>query len=398
MSDKNKLTSRQRIFKALKKEVPDRVPICPDCSREYPAKYTGKPFWDVFLFNDPDRVTAYVDLAKKFNFDLWIEGQEMVFADGRVEEQKKEVVKSGNRYEVTYYYETKLGKLDKKVIFPEKEPPWVSIPIVKDLNDDWKKLLSLMPHPDSDIPFKEYNYYISKIGNSGVSTIRIHIPTSMWFLYRSNIEAAILDYYDNQKIMENVTGNYSAYALELIRLICKEIKPDEIELSGCNASMSVISPQIYKKYNLPFVEKATSICKESGIISHMHVGGRSKEILEMVIDTDLDVIEPLEREPSGNINIGEVKSKYGSKLCLKGNVHTIEAFANGTIEQIELETLKCIKDAAADGGYILASGDQVPYDTPEENFITFIETGKKFGTYPLDIDSINKRIEELENS
>ncbi|NQT67630.1 MAG: hypothetical protein HQ569_08680 [Actinobacteria bacterium] len=82
----------------------------------------GKPFWEIYLFNNPHMVEVYVDLAKRFDFDLWIEGQELIFADGKINELKKDIIKNNNRCEVTYLYNTKFGKLEKKVFFSEKEP------------------------------------------------------------------------------------------------------------------------------------------------------------------------------------------------------------------------------------------------------------------------------------
>jgi uroporphyrinogen-III decarboxylase len=76
-----------------------------------------------------------------------------------------------------------------------------------------------------------------------------------------------------------------------------------------------------------------------------------------------------------------VKEKYGRKMCLKGNVHTIETMLNGTERAVEQEVKRCINDASEGGGYVLSTGDQVPHMTPEENFVAFIKAGRKWGKY-----------------
>ena len=162
--------------------------------------------------------------------------------------------------------------------------------------------------------------------------------------------------------------------------------------------MSVISPAIYKDYNLKFVKEASSICKKNGIISHMHVGGNSMEILEMVKDSDLDVIEPLERPPSGNTNLDEVKKNYGHKFCLKGNVNTFKTLELGTPDDVSLESLKCIYDAAAGGGFVLSSGDQVPTKASYENIFAMVSAAKEFGSYPLNLHKISEEMDRLKNS
>ncbi len=47
------MTSRERLLTVLRGEMPDCVPVAPDFSNMIPARQTGKPFWDHYLYNDP---------------------------------------------------------------------------------------------------------------------------------------------------------------------------------------------------------------------------------------------------------------------------------------------------------------------------------------------------------
>jgi len=47
------MTSRERLLTCLAGKVPDCVPVAPDFSNMIPARRTGKPFWDLYLYNDP---------------------------------------------------------------------------------------------------------------------------------------------------------------------------------------------------------------------------------------------------------------------------------------------------------------------------------------------------------
>lgn len=49
---KNIMTNRERLQKVLRGEIPDCVPVAPDFSNMIPARLTGKPFWDLYLYND----------------------------------------------------------------------------------------------------------------------------------------------------------------------------------------------------------------------------------------------------------------------------------------------------------------------------------------------------------
>ena len=80
--------------------------------------------------------------------------------------------------------------------------------------------------------------------------------------------------------------------------------------------MSLISPAMYIRYDLPFLQKATAICKKHNIPSAVHMCGKCREMLDIFAsDTDLVMIEPLETQPGGNCSLKEVKEKYGGRLC-----------------------------------------------------------------------------------
>jgi hypothetical protein len=68
------MTSRERLLTVLAGKVPDCVPVAPDFSNMIPARLTGKPFWDLYLFNDPPIWEAYIQCAKHFDIDSLMDG------------------------------------------------------------------------------------------------------------------------------------------------------------------------------------------------------------------------------------------------------------------------------------------------------------------------------------
>jgi len=66
------MTPKQRMLAAMKNGKPDMVPVAPDISNMIPCKLTGKPFWDIYLYDDPPWWEAYIRAVKYFGFDGWL--------------------------------------------------------------------------------------------------------------------------------------------------------------------------------------------------------------------------------------------------------------------------------------------------------------------------------------
>ena len=50
------------------------MPVAPDFSNMIPARLTGKPFWDLYLYQDPPIWEAYIACAKRFDIDSVMDG------------------------------------------------------------------------------------------------------------------------------------------------------------------------------------------------------------------------------------------------------------------------------------------------------------------------------------
>ena len=78
---------RERLLTVLTGGIPDCVPVAPDFSNMIPAKLTGKPFWDLYLYNDPPIWEAYIACAKYFGIDSVMDGYfPLTFPDEVVDE------------------------------------------------------------------------------------------------------------------------------------------------------------------------------------------------------------------------------------------------------------------------------------------------------------------------
>ncbi|MCD4669313.1 MAG: hypothetical protein K8S14_02580 [Actinomycetia bacterium] len=399
------MKKKERMITAFKNEVePDRVPVSPDISNGIPARFSNKDFWDVFYYKNPSVWDLNLKVADFFDFEVCLEipgligveieelfcGGLLINTTGNVELSNKIIEKSEDKLKVKYTHHTKKGDLEETLIFPKDNPPWAEEPLFKNIDHDEDKIMEIISINPWEKSGGHFNETYDRVGDSGVTENKIQLPTSWWFFNRVDITKAIMDFFDYKAAMNRIMEAYKEYALEEVRACCKILKSEVLSFGGCNASMSIISPQLYMEYNLPFVAEATKICKEHGILSHMHVGGMSEEILEMVQYTDLDIIEPLERPPSGNTRLDEVKKRFGKRFCLKGNVNTFQTLELGSPIDVKRESLKCIYDAGMGGGFVLSSGDQVPANTSYENITAMVEAAKKYGKYPLDMKLIER--------
>ena len=129
------------------------------------------------------------------------------------------------------------------------------------------------------------------------------------------------------------------------------------------ASASIISPKQYERFCQPFHAKAAKAFRALGAKVYLHVCGSSSPILELMADTGVDAIEPLDRMDIEGLK--DAKKRVGDRVCLKGGIDTL-TLLGGSPEEVYQLCMQAIR-VCGPTGYILGSGDDIPRDTPFEN-------------------------------
>lgn len=292
--------------------------------------------------------------------------------------EEKVIEKTDEGIKAERSFETPFGRLEETMLYPAQNPPWRLSGMIKDISVDFPKLKWYMEQKPMGNPCTDRG----KVGDWGVYGVGIETFMGFWVTVRDGGSSqAAIDFYEQPELMEQVRESYLEYVDRVTRLALQK-RPDEILIQGSASSLSLSSPDIYREFDLPIVKLVSGLCKKEDVICHQHTCGRSKMIVETNYnETDVNVMEPLERPPSGDVNLAEAKKRFGDKFCLKGNVNTFETMLNGTVKEVEAEARACIDAAANNGGFILSTGDQCGRDTPDDNIFALVETAKNYGKY-----------------
>ena len=378
------MTSKERMLTAMKGGQPDSVPVAQDMSNMIPCRLTGKPFWDIYLYNDPPRWKAYIDAARYFGSDGWMNSVPVKF-DYEIEQaartpqwQEAIVKRTPDRIYTRLHITTDGAERWSNTcnVYYIDNPPTRGVPLSKlgmpeTVPTEWEDA-----HPRSDYSgTEEYHAAYEYMGDAGAVALGVGLPG----LHVRNTQA-IYEYYDSREQVlarfENVGKNTIRRLREIVKL-----RPDFV-LVGISGHMIVNPEPIFRELSLSTLKEVAAICKEAGIPSQIHCCGPEYDLVRIAAEeTDLSSINPLEHPPMGDCNLAKVKKEFGKQISLMGNLHTTDVMLRGTTEVVERAAKQAIDDAAEGGGFILSTGDQCGRDTPDENIFKMVEVAREYGKY-----------------
>ena len=377
------MTHRERLLTVLAGGIPDCVPVTPDFSNMIPCRLTGKPFWDIYLYNDPPLWEAYAACAKHFDIDVLMSAYYLDMfppvAGGRPEWEHFIVFRSEERIV------TQASCVDggKRVWRPTVDVYYVADPPTRSVRSE---KIGLPPVPKRYEPLEG----VKRTG-TGPEALRrlkeclgdqglVGIPVA-GTLALSGPED-IYRYYDNPDKHEQwAARRIEAAERRFARVMGLDARPDFLSVGG-SGTLVFQTVEIFRQLAFPAVKRAIELATESGVPTHVHSCGPEKELVKAFAEeTTLTVIDPLEQPPMGDCDLAELKRLYGDRIVLKGNLHTTRDMLRGSAEDVVAASKKAI-DAAAEGGrFILSTGDQCGRDTPDENLRAMVETARTYGRY-----------------
>jgi uroporphyrinogen decarboxylase len=383
---KEEMTHRERFLAAVKNQKPDRVPACPCLSNMIPAKRTGKPFWEVYLNNDPPLWKAYLEASRYFDLDGRLIYGGISF---KVSERDKaklavstEIIeKNSEKWVTRTLFKTPYGDLAEETIFQVDNPPTTVAKPIKDLKQDLAAFKCLYPDPigyDASLA----DAMRKEAGEDAVFCLTVGYPGFHYFtdIFDNGLEGATYAFMDYPELFEELRLVIHDNSLRRAEMML-DYRPDILYLGG-SGTLTLSTPDWVRKFSLPTIKEITRMAKQAGVPTMLHSCGKARLLVDWFAnETDLNCINPLELPPMGDCELKEIKQEFGKRLALSGNIHTTDVMLKGTPKMIEEACRKAIEDAGKGGGFILMTGDQCGRDTPEENIFAFVQAAKRYGTY-----------------
>lgn len=174
------------------------------------------------------------------------------------------------------------------------------------------------------------------------------------------------------------------YILEVVDMAI-DLGADIIALDGDLAfsQTTIMSPAQYEEFILPYHGEITAQVHGRGKLIFKHSDGNMSPIMDGIVEAGFDGFHPVQPQC---MDIGEVKGRYGDRICILGNIDCTYLLPFGTEEEVERAVRDTIAVAAPGGGYVIASSNSIHPGVKPENYIAMVRAAHKHGEYPIRIE------------
>jgi uroporphyrinogen decarboxylase len=141
----------------------------------------------------------------------------------------------------------------------------------------------------------------------------------------------------------------------------------------------LMSPRHFRKLFYPGLCRVMGGYKELGLAVIKHTDGNLWPIIDMIVDSGIDCLDPI--DPQAGMDIADVKAKYGDRIALKGNVDCAHLMTFGTPEETAAATRDALAQGMPGGGFICSSSNSIHSGVKPENYVALMQTIRQEGVY-----------------
>jgi len=144
-----------------------------------------------------------------------------------------------------------------------------------------------------------------------------------------------------------------------------------------------MSPKAFREFFYPGLKQVVAGFHEAGLPVIKHTDGNIRPLLDMILDSGIDCLDPI--DPIAGMDIAEMKSRYGDRVALKGNVDCAHTLTFGSVREVVEETREVIRKAGEGGGLILSSSNSIHSAVKPGNYLAMWNAIRMYGQYPLQL-------------
>ena len=364
------MTSKERLMTALNREKPDRLPVTVHQWQEYHLnKYMGG-LSDLEACKKTGldaQIQYFEDMAQ-----FWVTNADFDNFNTREWEDVPKIIRDdpGHR-EVFHIIHTPERDLTYRTAGDEKTT-WITEYLIKH-DEDIDLIKKFMPVPKLNIKpvIRKYD----EVGDDGI--LRGFVwgdQAGCWqhaaCLY--DIGDLILATYDKPDWVHELMQILLDKKMRFIESM-KGAPFDLIETGGGSASSTLVSPDLFKEFCLPYDKKMHEALHGIGFKITYHTCGGTRGIEDMIVQNGCDASETLAPlSVGGNSEPWEFAEIIGHRVAKIGGVDQFNVVTDGNRELIRSTVHKLFKTVGKNGGYICSLSDHF-FETPVENLRWFAE-------------------------
>jgi len=143
-----------------------------------------------------------------------------------------------------------------------------------------------------------------------------------------------------------------------------------------------ISPQIFKELYLPHIKQVNDFVHSQGRFKTMyHTCGSVRNLIEYFIQAGVDILNPLQVN-TANMDPRELQLQFGGRIVFwGGGVDTQTTYQFGAPEEVRRQVRERLDIFAAGGGYVFSPSHNTQYGVPAANILAMADEVVEHGRY-----------------
>jgi uroporphyrinogen decarboxylase len=155
----------------------------------------------------------------------------------------------------------------------------------------------------------------------------------------------------------------------------------DVHCVGGNVPGGFLGKVCYDTYILPYEKKYIESIQARGTPAIYHNCGEIMNLVESYVELGVQVVEPFSPPPLGDTDLAKAKKLVDGRYVMIGGVDQVNVIQKATADEVKRVTESTIKTGKPGGKFILQSADFLEYGTPEVNINAYVQTALQFAAY-----------------
>lgn len=189
------------------------------------------------------------------------------------------------------------------------------------------------------------------------------------------MEDAMLDMASDAELAAEMFRRCADFSILLGEAACRRMALDWYWAGDDAAGQTsmMMSPACWRALVKPQLQRVFDVGLKHGLPVAFHCCGALRPIIGDLVDMGLTVLNPIQAGCPG-MDAPELKREFGARLTFMGGVDTQRLLPEGSADDVRRETARLLEHMTSDGGgYILAASHTISPETPDENIFAMYE-------------------------